>query len=153
MAYKIKHPNNFFMLRGNHECSEVNKIYGFYDEVKRKFNIKLWKSICDTFDYLPVAAVVGDRIFCVHGGLSPQLKNIRDLNGIKRPVEPLRSSAICDMLWSDPSPVLDGWNENIDRGVSFYFGGNVVDSFLKKYDFDLICRSHQVVEEGYEFFN
>lgn len=86
MAYKIKHTNNFFILRGNHECSEVNKIYGFYDECKRKLNIKLWKSICDTFDYLPVAAVVADRIFCVHGGLSPQLRNIRDLNGMKRPL-------------------------------------------------------------------
>lgn len=95
---------------------------------------------------MPIAAVVGDRIFCVHGGLSPQLKNIRDLNAIKRPVEPLKTSALCDMLWSDPSMLLEGWNENIDRGVSYYFGPNVIDVFLKKYDFDLICRSHQVVE-------
>lgn len=49
--------------------------------------------------------------------------------------------------------MLEGWNENIDRGVSFYFGSNIVNQFLHKYDFDLICRSHQVVEEGYEFFN
>ncbi len=57
------------------------------------------------------------------------------------------------MLWSDPSPQLEGWSQNIDRGVSFYFGTNIITSFLHKYDFDFICRSHQVVEEGYQFFN
>lgn len=86
LAYKIKYPLNFFTLRGNHECSELNKIYGFYDECKRKFGIKLWKTVSSTFEYLPVAAVVGARVFCVHGGISPQLKKLEFINKIKRPV-------------------------------------------------------------------
>ena len=71
MAYKIKNPLTFFMLRGNHESSKLTKIYGFYDECKRRFGIKVFKTITEAFNYLPLAAVVGERIFCVHGGISP----------------------------------------------------------------------------------
>lgn len=80
MALKIKYPYNFFLLRGNHECSKINRIYGFYDQCKRKFNANIFKCVTDTFQFLPVAAVVGERIFCVHGGLSPFLKDLNELN-------------------------------------------------------------------------
>lgn len=58
---------------------------------------------------------------------------------------------LCDLLWSDPDKDITGWSEN-DRGVSFTFGPDVVTRFLQKHDLDLICRAHQVVEDGYEFF-
>lgn len=76
LAYKIKFPEIFFMLRGNHECASINRIYGFYDECKRKYNLKLWKIFSDVFNAMPVAAVIDEKIICMHGGLSPDLKSL-----------------------------------------------------------------------------
>ena len=59
---------------------------------------------------------------------------------------------LCVLLWSDPDKDITGWSDN-DRGVSFTFGPDVVSRFLQKHDMDLICRAHQVVEDGYEFFS
>ena len=58
---------------------------------------------------------------------------------------------LCDLLWSDPEPSIRGWAEN-EGGISFVFGSDVVTTFLRDNDLDLICRAHQVVEQGYEFF-
>lgn len=150
-AYKIKYPENFFILRGNHECASINRIYGFYDECKRRYNIKLWKTFTDSFNCLPVAAVVDEKIFCMHGGLSPELQNMEQIKRIMRPTDIPDTGLLCDLLWADPDKDIVGWGEN-DRGVSFTFGEDVVGQFLRKHDLDLICRAHQVVEDGYEFF-
>lgn len=151
LAYKIKYPENFFLLRGNHECASINRIYGFYDECKRRFSIKMWKVFTDCFMCLPIAAVVAEKIFCVHGGLSPEHHSMDQIRRIARPTDVPDSGIICDLLWSDPDQDIDGWGEN-DRGVSYVFGAKVVSKFLRQNDLDLVCRAHQVVEDGYEFF-
>jgi serine/threonine-protein phosphatase PP1 catalytic subunit len=151
MALKVKYPEHIHLLRGNHECAAINRIYGFYDECKRRYSIKLWKSFQDLFNALPLAAVIEQRIFCVHGGLSPDMESPDDLKRFKRPVEVPDTGLLCDTLWSDPDKDITGWAEN-DRGVSFTFGADVVAKFLERNDLDLIVRAHQVVEDGYEFF-
>jgi serine/threonine-protein phosphatase PP1 catalytic subunit len=75
------------LLRGNHECATISRIYGFYEECKRRFSIKLWKEFIECFNYLPLTAIVEEKIFCMHGGLSPELNKIDDIDSIKRPVE------------------------------------------------------------------
>jgi serine/threonine-protein phosphatase PP1 catalytic subunit len=87
LAYKIKYPENFFLLRGNHESASINRIYGFYDECKRRYSIKLWKTFTDCFNCLPVAALVDDRILCMHGGLSPDLTTLDQIKSIVRPTD------------------------------------------------------------------
>jgi len=151
LAYKVKYPENFFLLRGNHECSSINRLYGFYDECKRRYNFKIWKSFGDCFNCLPVAAIIDDKIICMHGGLSPDLTNLEQITRIMRPTEVPDEGLLCDLLWSDPDNDVNGWAEN-ERGVSFTFGGEIISAFLKKHELDLICRAHQVVEDGYEFF-
>ncbi|WAR53441.1 hypothetical protein PtB15_2B872 [Puccinia triticina] len=151
LAYKIKYPENFFILRGNHECASINRIYGFYDECKRRYNIKLWKTFTDCFNCLPIAAIIDEKIFTMHGGLSPDLQSMEQIRRVMRPTDVPDTGLLCDLLWSDPDKDITGWSEN-DRGVSFTFGPDVVTRFLQKHDMDLICRAHQVVEDGYEFF-
>ncbi|CAK9292771.1 unnamed protein product [Gordionus sp. m RMFG-2023] len=151
LAYKIKFPENFFLLRGNHESANINRVYGFYDECKRRCNVKLWKTFVDCFNVLPVAAMIEEKIFCCHGGLSPDLKNLDQINKIPRPIEIPNQGLLCDLLWSDPDEDTEGWEDN-DRGISYIFGPDIVANFRKKHGIDLICRAHQVVEDGYEFF-
>jgi serine/threonine-protein phosphatase PP1 catalytic subunit len=118
---------------------------------KRRYNIKLWKTFTDTFNCLPVAAIVDEKIFCMHGGLSPELQNMEQVKRIMRPTDIPDTGLLCDLLWADPDKDIVGWGEN-DRGVSFTFGEDVVAQFLRRHDLDLVCRAHQVVEDGYEFF-
>lgn len=110
---------------------------------KRRYNIKLWKTFTDCFNCLPVAAIVDEKIFCCHGGLSPDLQSMEQIRRIMRPTDVPDQGLLCDLLWSDPDKDTMGWGEN-DRGVSFTFGAEVVAKFLHKHDFDLICRAHQV---------
>ncbi|KAJ5430289.1 Phosphoprotein phosphatase PPZ [Penicillium cf. griseofulvum] len=151
MCYKLKYPENFFLLRGNHECANVTRVYGFYDECKRRCNIKVWKTFIDTFNTLPIAAIVAGKIFCVHGGLSPSLSHMDDIRGIARPTDVPDYGLLNDLLWSDPADMEEDWEPN-ERGVSYCFGKKVIMDFLQRHDFDLVCRAHMVVEDGYEFY-
>jgi len=104
LAYKIQYPENFFILRGNHESAGINRIYGFYDECKRRYSIKLWKIFSDVFNCLPAAALVDEKILCMHGGLSPELKDLQQIADITRPCDVPDMGLLCDVLWSDPAP-------------------------------------------------
>ncbi|CAI7674020.1 unnamed protein product [Penicillium discolor] len=151
LCYKIKYPENVFLLRGNLECGSVCRVSGFYDECKRRHNKKIWKHLIDTFDCLPIAAIVSGKIFCVHGGLSPDLLHMDDIRNIARPTDIPDSGLLADLLWSDPaSGMEENWEPN-ERGVSYCFSKKVIKSFLGRHGFDLICRSHMVVEDGVEF--
>ena len=152
LCYKLKFPENFFLLRGNHECANVTRVYGFYDECKRRCNIKTWKTFVDTFNCLPIASIVAGKIFCVHGGLSPSLSHMDDIRQIARPTDVPDYGLLNDLLWSDPADMETNWEAN-ERGVSYCFGKKVIMDFLQRHDFDLVCRAHMVVEDGYEFFN
>lgn len=102
LCLKVLYPSQIFLLRGNHECATISWIYGFYEECKRRFSIKLWKEFIECFNYLPLTGIVEEKIFCMHGGLSPELNKIDDIEVIKRPVEIPDQGILCDLLWSDP---------------------------------------------------
>ena len=131
------------LFLGSPKIHASGPVYGFYDECKRRCNIKTWKTFIDVFNCLPIAAIVASKIFCVHGGLSPSLHSMDDIKRIQRPTDVPDYGLLNDLLWSDPSDTAQDWEDN-ERGVSYCFGKSIINDFLVRYDLDLICRAHQV---------
>lgn len=150
LLYKIKYPQNFFLLRGNHETRSVNKQYGFYEECKDIYNAKIWNLFNDVFDFLPISALIDNRILCIHGGISPKLKELKQLSNIIRPLQNTDFGFVGDLLWSDPCTSCNDFTES-NRGNGVFFGQNSLQKILDKFDLDLLVRSHQLKIHGYEF--
>jgi serine/threonine-protein phosphatase PP1 catalytic subunit len=87
LSLKVKYPKSIYLLRGNHETSSVSRMYGFYDECKKRLNIKVWKTFCDVFNFMPISAIISNKIICMHGGLAYELSDIKEVKDIKRPVD------------------------------------------------------------------
>ena len=151
-AFKIKYPKNIYLLRGNHESEMINRTYGFYDECKRRYNLRIWKNFSDCFNWLPISAIVNQKILCMHGGISPDLHDLNNIKQIIRPTEVPDEGLLCDLLWSDPEKNAEDWAPN-SRGISVLFNEDLIDKVVDELAIDLICRAHQVVENGYEFFD
>lgn len=109
LTLKIKYPKMLFLLRGNHESNQITRMYGFYDECKRRYNISLWREFCKLFDFMPIAAIIDERILCMHGGISPDLQSLDQINSVQRPQEVPDVGLFCDLLWADPEQDIDGW--------------------------------------------
>ena len=145
----MRYPQRVALLRGNHESRQITQVYGFYDECLRKYgSSNVWKYCTDIFDMLTLAAVVDNKVFCVHGGLSPQITTISDIKNINRFQEIPHDGPMCDYLWSDPEEIED-WEPN-PRGAGVIFGAKLVDKFLKANNIDYIVRAHQLIMEGYK---
>ncbi|CAD5229452.1 unnamed protein product [Bursaphelenchus okinawaensis] len=157
LAMRILAPDRVILLRGNHECELVNRTYGFWEELQRRFTIglamKLHKEFNVIFSHLPLAALIRSRILCMHGGLSPRLSSIDAIKRIRLPfTDPIPDTLEQDLLWSDPSTTTKGFEFNKLRDVSVSFGPDVVNKACKKMNLDLIVRAHQMMPNGYGFF-
>jgi diadenosine tetraphosphatase ApaH/serine/threonine PP2A family protein phosphatase len=157
LALKILAPKQIFLLRGNHECSVINRVYGLWAELNGRFKIgiamKVYNEINTIFSHLPLAALVSGKILCMHGGISPRLNSLDDIRKISLPIEnPANETLEQDLLWSDPLMNLSGFEFNKLRDVSVCFGENEVQKTCKKLGLDFIVRAHQVMPNGYGFF-
>lgn len=149
---KLKYPDRLYLLRGNHECREVNTAYGFYEEcVSRYGHGGIWRRFNEIFDLLPISAIVDTDIFCTHGGLSPSIKYIEQIPLLNRRVELPMSGPLCDLTWSDPEEGVDGWILN-QRGAGYLFGQKETNKFCHENKIQLICRAHQLAMKGYQYF-
>lgn len=151
LAYKVKYPNQIFLLRGNHECRQVNTMYGFYEEVLQRFgHLGPWKLCNEVFDLLPMAAMIDKKTFCCHGGLSPSVKIIDQVALFERRVELPQSGPASDICWSDPDPDIDGWGISA-RGAGWLFGKRPTDEFCRNNKLRMIARAHQLAMDGYKW--
>ncbi|XP_011098067.1 serine/threonine-protein phosphatase 5 isoform X1 [Sesamum indicum] len=148
-AFKCMSPSAIYLSRGNHESKSMNKIYGFEGEVKSKLSDTFVELFAEVFCYLPLAHVINGKVFVVHGGLfSVDGVKLSDIKAIDRFCEPPEEGLMCELLWSDPQPQLGRGPSK--RGVGLSFGADVTKRFLQDNNLDLVVRSHEVKDEGYE---
>ena len=141
VCLKVRFKDRITILRGNHESRQITQVYGFYDECQRKYgNANVWKYFTDLFDYLPLTAVIENKIFCLHGGLSPQLDTLDQIKSLDRIIEVPHEGSMCDLLWSDPDDRC-GWGVS-PRGAGFTFGADISEQFNHTNSLGLISRAH-----------
>jgi serine/threonine-protein phosphatase 2B catalytic subunit len=129
--------------------------FTFRTEILQKFHDEeIYELFMDCFESLPIAADVNGDYLCMHGGISPDLRNKTDIEKINRFIEPPLSGFLCDLLWSDPLDDKDArkvrFEKNIARECSVKFGLEPVKEVLKKNNYISIIRAHQVQVDGYK---
>jgi serine/threonine-protein phosphatase 6 catalytic subunit len=151
MLLKLQYPERVTLLRGNHESRQVSQVYGFYDEIVRKYgNASVWRDCVEVFDYLPISAVIGGKVFAVHGGLSPDISHIDQIRQIDRIAELPTEGEFADLMWSDPEESIADWSIN-PRGAGWVFGAAPTRQFLHINGMSLVARAHQLVQEGFKY--
>eukprot|EP00158_Paraphelidium_tribonemae_P005815 Partr_v1_DN27540_c0_g1_i1_m30639 putative serine threonine-protein phosphatase len=157
-SLKIWYPNSIFMLRGNHECRHLTDYFTFKLECKHKYSDAIYELCVESFNCLPLAAIMNKQFLCIHGGLSPELNTIDDLRNLNRFREPPTHGLMCDVLWSDP--VEDFGNEKTNefflnnhvRGCSYFYTYNAACAFLEKNNLLSIIRAHEAQDTGYRMY-
>jgi len=149
LAWKLVYPQSLHLLRGNHETIQMNKIYGFEGEVLYKYDDKVNQLFTRVFDMLPLAAVVGGKVFVCHGGLfARDGVSLSDIEEIERDGQPPETGLMHDLLWADPQE--QPGRSPSKRGAGLQFGPDVTARFLRENNLEMVVRSHEVKAQGYE---
>jgi diadenosine tetraphosphatase ApaH/serine/threonine PP2A family protein phosphatase len=153
LALFVAHPGHVFVLRGNHEFAHINRVYGFLSEARSRYgDDSIWERFQDVFSWMPLAAVISGSVFCVHGGLSPELVTLQTLIDLEMPIPTyFDSPMVSDLVWSDPTDAIAGFQNN-RRGSGKVFGPDRVQAFLKRNNLKFLIRAHQCVPIGWRLF-
>lgn len=149
-ALYCKFPDKVILLRGNHELPDMNGSYGFQDEIIELYQRDaLWYTFNNVFSYMPFGCLINQNIFCVHGGISSNLKTLDQILELPPSVVNCQDEMIYDLLWSDPSSK-DIWYEDSPRGKGHLFGEKALRAFLTENHLTTLIRGHQCVQQGIE---
>ena len=159
---KCMFPENVYLIRGNHEFSDICQSGGFLSEIKKIYGNKnevnpnnrsaraIFEQFIDVFSVLPIIAVVNKNVICVHGGIGPKFQKIQQTNKIARPINSLYGGIVDEILWSDPSCNVKTFRPS-GRGIGFDFGREAIKNFLDNHNFRLMIRAHQPAQEGIHY--
>ncbi|XP_028349989.1 serine/threonine-protein phosphatase 2B catalytic subunit gamma isoform isoform X1 [Physeter macrocephalus] len=157
-SLKINHPKTLFLLRGNHECRHLTEYFTFKQECRIKYSEQVYDACMETFDCLPLAALLNQQFLCVHGGMSPEITCLDDIRKLDRFKEPPAFGPVCDLLWSDPSEdygnekTLEHYTHNTVRGCSYFYSYPAVCEFLQNNNLLSIIRAHEAQDAGYRMY-
>ena len=154
-AIKLNNPKSIYMLRGNHESRQMTTFFNFRSEVLYKYDLDVYEAIMESFDCLPLACVINKKFLALHGGISPELNSLADIERLDRFSEPSKSGLFCDLLWSDPidsatGSLIEKYKYNTSRSCSVYFGQQATSKFLQNVGLSCIIRAHEAQVEGYK---
>lgn len=159
LALKIEYPEHVHLIRGNHEAADINALFGFRLECLERLGdeegIWAWKRINQLFNYLPLAALIENKILCMHGGIGRCISKIDQIDQLTRPITMEEGGPVLmDLLWSDPTT-----NDGVvgvqpsPRGPGLVtFGPDRVKDFCKNNNLQMIVRAHECVMDGFERF-
>lgn len=157
-ALKISYPSTLFLLRGNHECRHLTEYFTFKQECKIKYSERVYDACMESFDALPLAALMNQQFLCVHGGLSPEIHTLDDIKKLDRFKEPPAFGPMCDLLWSDPLEDFgnernsEQFSHNSVRGCSYFYSYSACCDFLQHNNLLSIIRAHEAQDAGYRMY-
>lgn len=157
LALKIKDPNKYFLLKGNHETLEVNRNYGFYQDFLNRFkDPKKFSHVIAIYNALPYSALVNESILCLHGGIPEEFNAIDRLRGIKTSeinlIDENTAKSLLQIMWNDPKSNLKGFTESFRGREIKFFGGDVFTDFMRENKLRYLIRAHERFPEGYKWF-
>lgn len=174
LALKVRFPDKIFLLRGNHECAEINgdeELYlsgSFKSQLKLTYGVKdgdeLWRAFNRCFEYMPLAAVIDKKVFCVHAGIprylarNPSCDILETIASIPRPPN-ITDDLVFDLIWADPATLTEerfigqdgfppGFGRNTRGPATCVFGKEAVRLFTEKSGCSHMIRAHQSPKLG-----
>ena len=166
-ALKVLYPTRIHLVRGNHEDRNLNANFGFRQSCLHHFGQVegdiVWAKVNDCFDNLPLAALVGEEVMCIHGGIGTNIEAVADVMGIQKPIVvppeniPIDrlskvDRVVLDALWSDPETGGDHQSSSPRGSGVSRFSAERLKAFVTNNNLQLVVRAHECVQNGYEYF-
>ncbi|RUS69639.1 hypothetical protein EGW08_022604 [Elysia chlorotica] len=154
-AHKLVYPDHVILLRSQRETRLCSKTT-FKLECETKYSLDVYEDFCQSFDHLPLVAIINKYTMCVHGGISPKALDLAHIDAINRFEEPPPRGAMTDLLWADPdpnfgqeAPTTPCFTFNRDRLISVFFTCEALKHFMKRNRLTCLIRANQPLFDGF----